>query len=214
MSLDHEYSLIGGLNRSKIGRCIGSISAISSSVLVFFLLSLVDIAKTFGVDAKIPPSVFSLLGAGIIYGVLYFIFGKYLWKNKKLEKILNVPDLSGEWECYGKSSFLQENDSFTDWVGIVDISQCWDKLSIHLRTTTSKSESVSAALIREGNSGYRLLYHYKNDPRDFEIDIAAHHGLVDMVISKDLTSASGIYFTGRGRSTHGNMVWKRTNGCP
>lgn len=210
MSLDHEYSLIGGLNRSMIGRWIGSISAIISSVLVFMLLSIVDVAKKFGVDAKIPPSAFSLIGAGIIYGVIYIFFSKYLWRKNLLTKFLKVPDLSGQWECYGKSSFQGENNSqATDWVGIVEISQCWDKISVKIRTTTSRSESVSAALIFEGNSGFRLLYHYKNDPRDFELNIGAHHGLADMIISKELDSASGIYFTGRGRSTHGNMNWRK-----
>ena len=210
MGIDHEYALIGGVNRATIGRWIGTLAAGISAVLVFIILTMVDVASSLGIDAKIPPSVFSLLGAGAVYGIFYLLFSKYIWKWEVIVKVMQVPDLSGKWICRGQSSYTQDGDGFGgDWEGIVEISQSWDKLCIVLKTTQSRSESVSAALIAEGSGAYRLLYHYKNDPRVFEDGLHAHHGFVDLLVSSGLLEADGVYFTGRGRTTHGTMSWER-----
>jgi hypothetical protein len=63
MNQEHEYTLLGGVNRSKVGRYIALLSATTSAVIVFLLLTVVDFAKRLGIPANVPPSVLSLLGA-------------------------------------------------------------------------------------------------------------------------------------------------------
>lgn len=206
MGNDHEYALVGGINRATIGRWVAVMAASVSALLVFILLSLVDVAEKFGLDANIPPSLFSLVGAGAVYGLLYLIFSRFVWKWGPIARLMKVPNLEGGWTCIGQSSF---EGAEGDWEAVVEISQNWDKLCIVMRTTKSRSESVSAALISEGVGTYRLLYHYKNDPREFEDGLSPHHGFVDLIVGKDQTEADGVYFTGRGRTTHGTMHWVR-----
>lgn len=214
--MDHEYALIGGINRSTVGRWLFSLASAVSALLVFLLLYLIDVAHVLGVSPNIPPSVFSLFGAAAVYTAAYFTFSNYLWKCGPLAKVLRLPDLSGIWECSAiSSSYL--NEEFPDgfpWNGKVEISQTWDKIFVVMTTDKSRSESVSGALISEGNGQFRLLYHYKNDPRTFEADLNAHHGFVDLIVSSDLESGNGVYFTGRGRTSFGTMRWKRKTDGP
>jgi hypothetical protein len=210
MNTDHEYALVGGINRSTVGRYIASIAAALSAVLVFLVLLFVDVATPLGISPNVPPSVFSLISAAGVYTGLYFLFCKYLWRWKFIADLIQLPDISGRWNCYAESSYSDDRHSDgTAWEAVVKISQTWDKIFITLTTEKSRSESVSAALIAEGNGNFRLLYHYKNDPRRFEDGLNAHHGFVDIIISEDLRSADGVYFTGRGRTTFGTMKWER-----
>lgn len=206
MGNDHEYALVGGVNRATIGRWVAVAAASVSAVLVFVLLSLVDVAEKFGVSANLPPSLFSLAGASAVYGALYLLFSRFIWKWGPISRLMKVPNLEGCWQCIGESSFNEEG---VGWEASVVISQNWDKLCIVMETSKSRSESVSAALISEGVGTFRLLYHYKNDPREFEEGLNAHHGCVDLLIAHDLQSGDGIYFTGRGRTTFGRMIWSR-----
>ena len=53
--LEHEYSVLGGVSRTKVGRYLSLISAAVSAGIVFILLWGVDLAKRFGVPANLPP---------------------------------------------------------------------------------------------------------------------------------------------------------------
>lgn len=92
---DHEYSVMGGANRAKVGRILSAVASAASGVLVFLLLSAVDLAKKLGWHANVPPTVLSLLGAGAVFGVLYWILNKWAWKWPGIGLMLKVPDISG-----------------------------------------------------------------------------------------------------------------------
>ena len=210
MGNDHEYAL-GGVNRSTIGKWVGTLAATISALLVFVILSLVDVARAIGLDANIPPSIFSLVGAAAVYRIIYLVFSRYIWKWRVVSSALSVPDLTGKWTCSATSSYKTPlSPSGADWEAEIDISQSWEKLCVFMKAQKSRSESVSAALISKGNGEFQLIYHFKNDPTEFEDGLNAHHGFVDMVIAKDLRSAHGVYFTGRGRSSYGTMTWERS----
>ena len=99
MALEHEYAVLGGYNRTHVGRWLYRAAALLSGLIVFALLSAVDLARAFGLNVNLPPTVLSLLGAGAVYGVLYWVFDRYGWKFSPLSRILRVPDLSGNWVC-------------------------------------------------------------------------------------------------------------------
>lgn len=206
--LEHEYSLLGGFSRAKVGRYLSLLSASASAMLVFVLLWAVDLAKTFGLPANVPPSLLSLLGAGGVFIALYWLFDKYAWKWPFVEALLKVPNLSGKWTCTGQSLDLTGAVTF-NWSGEVTIVQSWDKIRVHLKTTQSGSNSNSAAIIRDEATGYRLFYSYKNEPNISETALHSHRGFAELDFNTDLTEASGEYFNGRGRYSFGRMQLQR-----
>lgn len=207
---EHEYSVMGGANRANVGRLLSFAASTISGALVFMLLSAVDLAKKFGWNVNAPPTLLSLLGAGAVFGFLYWVLNKWAWKWPGIGFALKVPDISGVWDCVGKTL---DNDGATkyDWQAEVTIVQSWDKLRIRLVTKTSGSSSISAALAHDSVDGFVLLYHYRNDPKADAAGLVAHTGCSVMTIAKDLRTATGEYFNGRGRMTFGTMNWTKRN---
>lgn len=208
MSFEHEYAILGGWNRAYVGRWIGSAAGVAASATVFLTLGAVNLAKALGWAEIVPPLIMWPLGAGAWYIVMYGIFNQYVWKIKPLAAVLNVPDLSGTWECVGKSLNLDKSIAH-EWSGTVTVWQTWDKLKIRLKTPQSGSESISAALLHDPTEGYRLMYHYKNDPRLDQPELKSHRGFAELVFSLDGKSADGEYFNGQGRYTFGTMALNR-----
>lgn len=163
MSEQHEYSVLGGPNRAKIGHTLSIIAAGTSSVIITLFLAAIDIAKEFGWAENIPNLILWPLSAGVIYAAMYWLFEKYIWKFPIVSKLLRVPDLSGKWKCQGQS--INPDKSLSDsWDGEMTIIQSWDRLRIRLKTQQSGSNSIAAALVNDDADGFRLLYNYKNDP--------------------------------------------------
>ena len=202
MALEHEYSLVGGYNRSHVGRWLGRLAAAISAGLVFVLLAVVDLARLLKIDVNLPPMVLSLVGAGAVYAGLYWLFDRAIWKLGPVSRILKAPNLAGTWRVSG---LRMEQQPPQPWSGQITIVQSWDKLRVHLDTQTSCSDSVAAALLHDAAAGYRLMYHYKNQPRMGAAGLAAHHGFAELTFAPDGQTATGEYFNGRGRNTYGTM---------
>jgi hypothetical protein len=202
--LDHEYALLGGLNRAKVGRYLAVVAAAVSAAIVFVLLSVVDLIKSFGLPVSLTPSVMSLVGAGAVFAVLYWFFNRFAWRWPLLKLAVKVPNLSGAWLCSGKT-YNTEGAVERTWSGTVTIYQRWDKIRVKLKTEKSGSDSIAAALVCDDDDGYRLLYNYRNQPRIDAVELKAHLGFCDLIFAKDLKSADGEYFNGRGRNTFGTM---------
>lgn len=209
--LDHEYSVLGGLNRARVGRYLSLLSAGVSATIVFALLWSVDIARKFGISQNVPPTLMSLAGAGAVFTVLYWILNQYAWKWSPLRRLLKVPDLSGKWHCSGES-LDADGRLTTKWDGKVTIIQSFDKLRVRLVTKESGSNSHSAAIICDEVDGYRLFYNYKNDPNIGEVGLRAHRGFAEITFAKDLKTGKGEYFNGYGRYTFGRMTLERLAG--
>ncbi|QYE37039.1 hypothetical protein KZX46_21015 (plasmid) [Polymorphobacter sp. PAMC 29334] len=206
MKLEHEYTLLEGFNRASVGRWLQIAAAALSAVIVFVLLSAVDLAKRYALNVNVPPVVMSLVGAGTVYGVLYWLFSRHVWKLPTIAGILKVPNLAGTWSCEGVTL---EKEPHINWSGTVKIVQSWDKLRVHLETEQSNSNSIAAALLYDEAVGYRLLYHYENSPRIGETGLAAHHGFAELTFAAGENSATGEYFNGRGRNTWGTLKLTR-----
>jgi SMODS-associating 2TM, beta-strand rich effector domain len=208
VSQEHEYALIGGINRAKIGRYLALVAAIVSSGIVFLLLSAVHLAQRLGVPVPLTPTTFSLVGAGTIFVVLYWIFDRFAWRWRYLSLVLKVPDLRGSWHCDGQTLNPDGSTNYV-WTATVTITQSWDKIRVRLKTVQSGSNSISAALVQDTIEGYALLYHYRNDPRVGEPELRSHRGFAELRFTKDCLTAEGDYFNGPGRQTFGTMRLKR-----
>lgn len=201
---EHEYALIGGVNRAKIGRYLSILAATVSAAIVFMLLAAIDLAHRLGIPANLPPAVLSLVGAGAVFIILYWLFDQYVWRWSYLTRLLKVPDLSGDWSCKGQTLNPNGTPSFV-WDATITIIQSWDKIRVRLKTKQSGSNSIAAALIWDSADGYRLLYNYRNDPKIGEVELKSHLGFAALTFAKDCESAEGEYFNGHGRFTFGTM---------
>ncbi|WP_322067266.1 Cap15 family cyclic dinucleotide receptor domain-containing protein [Burkholderia ubonensis] len=206
--MEHEYSVLGGLNRAVIGRYLSMVSAIAASGIGVFVLWAVDLAKRLGVADHIPGLVLWPVTASLIYAGLYWLFDKRVWKIGVIADLLKVPDLAGKWHCDGQTINPDKTLGYK-WEGEVTIVQSWDKLRVRLKTAQSASNSIAAALVYDQADGFRLLYNYKNEPRIGEAELVAHRGAAELTFSADLTAAEGEYFNGHGRFTFGNMKLTR-----
>lgn len=206
--LEHEYTVLGGVKRAIVGRYLSAIAAAVSAGVVLILLWSVDIAAKFGVHASLPPSVLSLVGAGAVFTILYWILDRYAWRWSVVAKLLKVPDISGEWACQGETIKTDSVPGYI-WQARITIVQSWDKIRVRLKTEQSGSNSNSAALVCDEIDGYRLFYSYKNDPKIGELELNGHRGFAEITFSTDLTSGEGEYFNGHGRYTFGKMTLKR-----
>ncbi len=200
----HEYALLGGMNRAKVGRYLSVAAAGISALVMLSVLALWDAAKALGLPPNIPPAVLSLIGAGTIFTVLYWFLDKHAWRWAPVGGWLKAPDLSGEWLCEGVSLDADGSTKF-DWSGTITVVQTWDKIRVRLKTPTSGSNSLAAALVCDEADGFRLLYNYRNEPRIGEPELQSHRGFAELVFSPDRMSAEGEYFNGQGRFTFGKM---------
>lgn len=207
--LEHEYTHLGGVSRLSVGRWLAIASATVSGGIVFLLLWAVDLAQSMGLPVNLPPSVLSLVGAGVVFMVLAWLLNRHAWRWRIVQAVLQVPDLSGTWTCTGRTIGTSTNPEY-EWSGTVTIVQSWDKIRIRLKTNTSASNSKSAALVKDEADGWRVFYSYSNEPRIGETELNAHRGFAEIVFDKELTAGEGEYFNGNGRYTFGTMKLERT----
>jgi len=208
MFQNHEYTVLGGLNRARIGHTIGVVSALISSAVVAGVLGLVNVAKWAGLGEDVPPLILWPIGAGTIYGVLYWLFDRHIWKWSRLAGLLRVPNLAGKWRCVG-ASINADGASHGEWRGEITIAQSWDRIRVRMTTPQSASNSISASLAYDETAGFRLMYNYRNEPKINEPELRSHSGFAELTFNPTLKTAEGEYFNGHGRYTFGTMRWKR-----
>lgn len=150
-----------------------------------------------------PPAIFALL---------LFSFDRFGWKIGWLCRILQVPhlpDLNGEWEVKGTSSYEDpQTGKRQAWGGKATIHQKWSKLSIFLKTAHSSSMSQVAVLWEE-KPFTSLLYDYMNEPaKDAVGTMAKHRGTAKLLYRNGILE--GNYYTEtRERGTDGSMIFSK-----
>lgn len=204
---EHEYSVVGH-SRAVVGRYLGTIAAAVAGGVVFLVGSVINVAHLLGVADSIPDIIIWPLSAGTVWALLYWLFNTRAWKWGPISRAINVPDLSGEWAVEGTTLDQEQNPTY-QWEGTITVVQSWEKLRVYLKTGTSSSHSLSAAVFCEPGAGYRLTYSYQNDPRVDQRELRTHVGFADVLFSEDLLSGEGDYFNNKGRVTYGVMRLKR-----
>jgi len=150
----------------------------------------------------------SILG---FYGLIYWLYDKYLWKIRWIQKIdwIKTPNISGIWNAEVKTS----HDGFSQSVsGKTIIRQTAFRISISMETETSRSHSVQAALLKTDKvSEYELTYNYINHPKaDSVKTLNIHLGTAHLHIGDNLQRMDGNYYTNRNRENFGRIVFIRT----
>lgn len=151
---------------------------------------------------------FSSLSSMAIFGILFFVFDKWLWRFSFLRSVLLVPDLNGTWACVGRTLIKGGEDVDLKWEAEVVIIQSWSRILVTLKAKDSTSQSVAASLYSCPGAGFRLIYHYDNSPYAERRELQRHFGLCDLMFDEVVATAQGQYFTDRDRQTVGAMTLK------
>jgi hypothetical protein len=170
-------------------------------------LALILTTATKSLNLEIPwwvdaPSVMGF------YGIIYGHFNKSFWKKKIWGVSLsNIPNLEGTWV----GNIYSSNNSGTKIDEIVIyIQQTWTEISIKVDVGTSTSSASMTAVNTLESNDFTLKYEYRNEPNAQSITtMNSHKGLVNLQLSPDKKNLKGIYFTGRGRQTYGDMDFIR-----
>ena len=145
-----------------------------------------------------------------IFGILYELFDKWLWRVSILRRIgiVKVPDLNGRWDVEGHTSF----DSNLSFSGEIVIQQTWTAISVFMEATNSRSHSLSASLLVEQPEGCILSYEYRNEPKPrAPSTMHAHRGTCVLRL-KDAEFLEGEYYSGRDRQNYGGLLLRRRTG--
>lgn len=202
----HEYSVIGhqrariAMIQAFIAGAVAGLLSYGAGVLIGQLVQ----------SNWINPTniIYWPITGGAVFAVLFAVFDSVVWRTKWVNWLVGIPDLSGEWDVAGQS-FNENNQPTFEWSGTAIITQSYEKLKLHLKTETSHSNSVTAAILPEGDNGFRLIYSYQNAPRPGNPELQRHLGHCELLFTKNLTEAEGDYFNSFSRMTHGTMKLKR-----
>lgn len=203
--LSHEYAVIGH-SRVVWGRYLGTVAGLIASACSAAGVAGFKLAQELGLG-ETGQVVLWPVTAAVIFPFAHFAFNRWVWRWRQVSALLKIPDLNGEWSCRGATTSVIPNQ---EWEGVVTIDQSWEKIVVHLKTGTSSSHSISAALVYEPRIGYRLMYNYRNSPRIGENELASHVGFCEFIFDEKLTSAEGEYFNNHGRVTSGRIVLNRS----
>lgn len=179
-------------------------SSIAYSISIFLSYSQVDIP--FYIDLPISaPALFALF---------FYIFDKYLWKEKHFHKffkktgIIIADDLNGKWKGIVKSSY----DNFKkDITAELDIQQTATQVTIRAKFNESKSISVHESFGKnEIDDCFSLYYFFRNHPNSEAIEtMAMHEGSAILSYNQEDDELVGHYYSGRNRNNHGTISVKR-----
>lgn len=199
----HEYSIVGH-SRVVMGRYLGVMAGLLSSGLATLIAGIIAIAMTEGFA---PSKEYYLLPltSTVFYTFGYLIFDKWAWNWSWVQKVFSIPSLGGAWTCEGKT-IDQDGKVSYEWSANITIVQHWEKISVQIETSQSRSYSVAASIIKNDNSGPILMYSYRNEPKAGEVELNSHFGYAEWHFSKDLKTAQATYVNGGGRRTSGKMM--------
>lgn len=213
MSNMHGYT-IKGASRINTIMWICIISYLIYIILKYCLNTVIDIVQ-FN-HGYVMPITFSC-----IFGSLFMLIDKYLWKCHIVNRLLKIPNISGRWKCVGES-FKKSSSELQDkgiinvepqykWEADINIIQNWTTICIILSTKQSQSESFMAQIEVTDDNCCQLTYAYANITRaGADTDMRGHEGICKISFTENLASGTGEYFTNpKDRLSYGTMKWTR-----
>lgn len=135
----------------------------------------------------------------VIYGILFFIFDKYIWSWPifRLLKIVEIPDLRGRWKGRQISTFKKDGKNVVS-SAVLEIRQTFS--SINVKAFYEKSESHNeASYLTKSNDSQFLYYTYDNEPNALkEGTMQRHWGTARLEYLEKEKRLIGKYFNSIG----------------
>ena len=192
----HEY-----ISNKSHRKTVIAIIAIISLLLNSLLAPAVDFLIN-KLSQNLHPYLYPfiiLLGVGfsLIFGILFFLFDRLIWK---IIPGIKMKNLNGVYQCVGVSSYEQKQ-----WSGDLLIKQTWSKILIKLSTESSESISFMANISVEDDGEVILNYCYNNCPNCSNEDLKKHEGTADIRFTGK--SIKGKYYNyPNDRPRHGELT--------
>ena len=138
-----------------------------------------------------------------VFGLLFWLFNKWLWKWWSWFGLINFPNLNGKWEGILKSSY----DNFKNKLSAtLIIKQTATNIKIQGEFNQSESSSSSAHFDwNEFDNRIVLYYFYQNKPNNNQEKLHQHDGAMKLVYNKDKKKLLGNYLNGKDRNTYGEI---------
>lgn len=184
----------------------------------YFILILVGISAVvvYGITALLKqnqidvPFYIELPSIPTVYGLLFYLFDKYLWKHPIFRTlgIVIADDLNGKWEGTIKSSYDKHQKALK---AEMTIEQTATRIKICGVFDQSKSVSVHENFSRsEIDNKVALFYFFRNEPRYDAVEtMAIHEGSAKLIHDEKTDTLTGYYYSGRDRNNHGTIEVKR-----
>jgi hypothetical protein len=178
-----------------------AVASILSALAVPQILQFINVAVPSWLDA---PAVMGF------YGIYYKLFQEKLWRIRWIRKLtgVKVPNLNGNWEGGFNSSFFQSSEDKQP--ATIQIQQNWTHISILFKNGSSRSKSISTAVITNNPYACEISYEYQNEPNYNALEtMHIHKGFTRFTLSKDEGNLVGEYFTGRSRQNYGTLYFQK-----
>ncbi len=132
---------------------------------VHFLLAAASIVLCYFVYSAMTPSASDIAklakisSAFVVYGLLLWIFNRFIWRWPVVRMLHGVPDLNGNWK-----GTIERGDASSDVRQIkADITQNWHNIAIEVTAEHSRSSVKAAAILTQGATK-EILYSYAKVP--------------------------------------------------
>lgn len=174
----------------------------------------------------LPAIAGGTISWGFAFAALSALFSRFGWKTTiaRWTGASRVPDCSGEWAGYIKTAYggqiddgalHESNDPEAEMQRVAAslyIDQTWRKISVHLSTADSESDSTGATILTKEGRWPSLTYQYANEPDvDTEDSMMSHDGTADLSLKQngEQNVLEGFYYTGPSRENYGEMRFER-----
>lgn len=146
------------------------------------------------------PSQFT---AALVYGLMRWLFNKYIWKWPCINKHLGVPNLNGEWEG-GLISSVIKDDKNVELEMRLKIKQTWEEITCTSGFEASESYSDIVCIDSLSSRGTVLKFTYVNYSKDLSLGLPQFAGYNELRL-KDANTLEGDYYTKREPMTRGRI---------
>jgi hypothetical protein len=144
------------------------------------------------------------LGFGATFGLLFWLFDRFVWRWPLVRNVHAIPILDGEWQGDGLSSSYKtpESPDGHRFTMFVKIRQTFSRMEVFTETESSTSRSTMAGFeLQHAVTLFR--YAFENTPHSRANDeLERHAGLMELRIHGP-DELKGDYFSGKHRLGYG-----------
>lgn len=154
------------------------------------------------------------LGLGVsisaysLFGGFYWLFNNYLWKWKRFNLFLGVPDLNGTWEGILISSYKENNEEKRIDM-VLEIEQKWDTIKCLCKFPSSESSSDIVCLDTVSSRSNILKFTFTNNSYDLNCGCLDFAGYNELRFDAKEDKLIGKYYTNRNPMTNGAITLSR-----
>jgi len=182
-------------------------------LVIFFIISFL-ISKILSELITIKNVFLEIPGFFGVFSFLLWVFDNHIWKWKifRFFKIIEFPDLSGEYKGSFESSYKKDRKNVTGSAKLV-IKQTASNITIQGVFNESQSISVhSFFAFNDLEQKNCLYYFYKNKPAVNAVEtMNQHEGVAILCFDENTKILNGEYYSSRDRNNYGVIEVKLIN---